>query len=120
MRLEQAVAFPSRSEFRCCRIQVAIDRFQLHQAGTLGVPVKRVRQRFENSFRLAVMNERVSTIQIAQRFRQAMWNLFEDKPSMRGAGNCCPSYDEPQLEGHIESRRPRHLAIDLDSRKIVK
>lgn len=69
---------------------------------------------------MAVVNERVSAIQIAQRFRQAMRNFFEDEPLMRDAGNCGPRYNEPQLEGHIESRRPRLPAIELDSRKIVK
>ncbi len=67
-----------------------------------------------------VVDIRIGSVQIAERFCQTMRNSFENKPPMRGAAKCRPCYDEPQLEGHIESRRPWLLAIELDSREIVK
>src|ERR1700693_3089791 len=49
-----------------------------------------------------------------------MRDFFEYKPSMRGAGNCCPCYSKSEFEGHVESWRWRLSTIELDSRKIVK
>ena len=97
-----------------------MNRLQLSETWTLGVPVQCVRQRFQYALSVASVNERVGTVQVAQRFCEAMRNFFEDNPSMRRAGNLCPRYSESQLERHVEARRRRLHAIDLDSRKIVK
>ena|SRR5579862_1447856 len=120
MGLKQAAAFSAQSELRSSCLQVSKNHFQLGETWTLGVPVKRIRQGFQDTVRISRMNQWVGTVQITQRFRKAMRDFFKNKPLVRGAANGCPRYSKPQFEGHVESWRWRLSTIELDSREIVK
>ena len=66
------------------------------------------------------VNVRIGSVQIAQRFRETVMPRFEDKPFVARAGSERPIYRKSKLEGHIESWRWRRIAVNLDSRQIVK
>ena len=79
-----------------------------------------VRQSAKHSVCRTVMDVRIGSIEIAQRFLEPMRFGFEHKPLVLRAGATCPVDRQAQLEGHVESWRCRRITIELDSRQIVK
>ena len=67
-----------------------------------------------------LVNVRIGSVQIAQRFRESVRRGFKDEPFVARAGAERPIDRKSQLEGHIESWRRRRMAVEVDSRQIVK
>jgi len=103
-----------------CLSQIEVDCSDVVEFRTMGGPSESVHQSAKNSLDCAVVNIRVRSVQIAQRFLQAVLPGFEYKPFMLRAGTQRPIDRESKLEGHIEARCHRRVPIRLDPRQIVK
>ena len=103
-----------------CLSQIEVDCSDVVEFRTMGGPSESVHQSAKNSLDCAVVNIRVRSVQIAQRFLQAVLSGFEYKPFMLRAGTKRPIDRESKLEGHIEARCHRRVPIRLDPRQIVK
>ena len=103
-----------------CLSQIEVDCSDVVEFRTMGSSGESVHQSAKNSLDCAVMNIRVRSVQIAQRFLQAVLPGFEYKPFMLRAGTKRPIDRESKLEGHIEARCYRRVPIKLDPRQVVK
>ncbi len=108
----------SRRIFRAAFLNV--DCVDVVEFRTMGSSGERVHQSAKNSRDCAVMNIRVRSVQVAQRFLQAVLPGFEYKPFMLRAGTKRPIDRESKLERHIEARCYRRVPIKLDPRQVVK
>jgi hypothetical protein len=65
--------------------------------------IKDIGKSLQETFRSAAMNQRIRTIQVAERSLKPMWSGLQDKPLMFLMVTRLDCY--PQLEWHVESWR---------------
>ena len=100
--------------------QIAVDCSDVVEFRTMGSSGESVHQSAKNSLDCAVVNIRVRSVQVAQRFLQAVLPGFEYKPFMLRAGTKRPIDRESKLEGHVEARCCRRVPVKLNPRQVVK
>ena len=117
---EQAATFHFEPNLTSGIAQIAIDCIEFRKIWIVNFSGQGVCQSSEDTMRRAVVDVRISSVKVAQRFLESVVSGFEHKPFVFRIGAERPTDCQAQLERHIESRRYRRMTVKLDSRQVVK
>jgi hypothetical protein len=104
---EQAATFHFQPNLTSSFVYIPVDCIKFHEIWIMNFSGEGVCQSSEDTMCRTVVDVRISSVKIAQRFLQSVVFLFEHKPFVFRIGAEGPTDCQAQLERHIESRRRR-------------
>lgn len=95
--------------------KVIVHALQIIEADPLPPSRQHIRQSGQYTARATTVHERISAVEIADRFLKPMRLGFKNKPLVSGTHSARPIDRQTELERHIETRREGRMPIELDA-----